>query len=438
MALPAQTSLLRRVIVGVALLGILVVAHLGLQKANGFVRGCTGFEDVAYSVAELGVAPSTEGSGCATVTEGPYASFAGLSNIAWGLLFYGLVVGLRLAYAATGRDRIRLASAGVVGVGLLYTAYLVYLQAFVIGAFCVLCMTSAALVLTLFALHFVEQRRLRRVAPADAPVKRRHAATAGTPSLRPYVPILGVFALLLAADVVMAGRAGEGVTPPAPAPVQNIAAVAQQSRASTPAEDPGGACTYDPQAAEITDLSPFTTGPYKGSADGDVVVVKVFDPNCPHCKALSESLDPVIAEHGDNARFYYVPMPLRQSSLAQVIALKLAEREGRFFELVDEMFARQDASWGMSLPELTAAVEASGMDGGAFQAFLNDESQVQPLLAGIQAQASATQAAFATADGGFSVPKLAVNGRIVQSTLASYSTRCLAEFVETAAAPAAE
>ena len=435
MALPAQTSLLRRVITGVALLGVLVVAHLGLQKANGFVRGCTGFGDVAYSVSALGAAPSAEGSGCATVTEGAYASFAGVSNIAWGLLFYGLVVVLRLAYAATGNDRVRLASAGVVGVGLLYTAYLVYLQAAVIGAFCVLCMTSAALVLTLFVLHFVEQRQLRPAASADAP--RRAAASGG--GLRAYVPILGVFALLLAADVLMAGRVRASVPTPPAQPVQNIAAVAQQSRAAAaePTDD-GGACTYDPTVASIADLSPFTTGPYKGAADAPVTVVKVFDPNCPHCKSLSEALDPVIAEHGDEAKVYYVPFPLRQSSLAQVVALKVAAREGRFFELVDEMFARQDAQWGMSMPEITAAVEAAGMDGAAFQALLNDEAQVQPLLAQVQAESQAVQAAFAEPGGGLSVPKLAVDGRLVQSSYASYSPRCLAEFITEAAAGDAE
>ena len=436
MPLPPQTSVLRRIITGVALLGVLVVAHLGLQKANGFVRGCTGFEDVSYSVAALGVAPSGAGSGCATVTEGPYASFAGVSNIAWGLLFYVVVVGLRLAYAATGRDRLRLASAGVVGVGLLYTAYLVYLQAVVIGAFCVLCMTSAALVLALFVLHFVEQRRLR-AAPAAAESKRR--AWAGpSVGLRPYVPILGVFALLLAADVVLATRAGAEVTPPVAAPAPSIAAVAQQSRAAAPPPDDGGACTYDPAAARIADLSPFTDGPYKGSPDAPVTVVKVFDPNCPHCRTLSAALDPVVAEHGDAARFFYVAYPLRQSSLAQVIALKVAEREGRFFELVDEMFARQDAQWGMSLPEIVASVDAAGMDGAAFQALLNDEAQVQPLLERVQAQAQAVQATFAGPDGGMSVPKLVVDGRLVQSTTASYSPRCLAEFVTEAAGAEAE
>ena len=79
------------------------------------------------------------------------------------------------------------------------------------------------------------------------------------------------------------------------------------------------------------------------------------------------------------------------------------------------------------------------MDGAAFQALLNDAAQVQPLLEQVQAEAQAVQAAFAAPDGGISVPKLAVDGRLVQSSHASYSPRCLGEFVaEAAGEPIAE
>jgi uncharacterized membrane protein/thiol-disulfide isomerase/thioredoxin len=428
MALPAQTSALRRVIVGVALLGVLVVAHLALQKANGFANGCTGFGDVAFTPGAIG---GTE-AGCATVTEGEYATFLGVSNLVWGALFYVLVVGLRLAYAAVGDDRLRLVSAGVVGVGLLYTGYLVYLQAAVIGSYCILCMASAALVLTLLALHVLEHRRLQtgRVA---APRRPAIANRSGLAALRPYVPLLGLFLVLLVADVGLASRAAE----PAGGPVPPLGTQA----AALPST--AGACSFDPGTERIEDLEPFTDGPFKGSADAPVRVVKVFDPNCPHCKDLSEVVEAAAAELGDRARFYYVAYPLRQSSLGQVVALKLAAREGRFFDLVEEMFARQDASWGMTLPELVSTVEAAGMSGAALQATLEDEARLQPLLAEIQSEAQAVQAAFQAPDGGMSVPKLAVEGNVVASTYASYSARCLAQFIaeaqpsgETAEAPA--
>ena len=423
MALPAQTSLLRRLIVVAALLGVVVVTHLALQKANGFANGCTGLGDVDYTA---GAAVTGEAAGCAQVTQGEYADFLGLPNIAWGLMFYVLVAGLRLAYVSRRDDRLRVASAGVVGVGALYTAWLVYLQAAVIGSFCVLCMTSAALVLALFVLHLLEHRRVQAADPAAPPRRRAAPEPRGLGALQPYAAIIGGFVVLLVSTFALAART---------APDDGQAGLAATPAGATPAlptpsiQDVTGACTYDDQYAPITDLSPFTDGPSKGDPDADVTVVKVFDPNCPHCRELSETLDAFIAEGGQTARFYYVPYPLRQQSLGQVVALKLAAREGKFFELMDEMFARQDATWGMTLPELVATASAVGMDGAALQRVLENPAEIQPLLEQIQAQSNAVNASFSTPDGGISVPKLAVGGRVVAPTYASYSPRCLAEFV---------
>ncbi|WP_420454719.1 vitamin K epoxide reductase family protein [Rubrivirga sp.] len=420
MALPAQTSLLRRLLVGVALLGVVVVTHLALQKANGFAAGCTGLGDVDFS---SGAAVTGEGSGCATVTEGEYADFLGIPNITLGLIFYVIVAGLRLAYAGVRDDRLRLASFGVVTAGLLYTAYLVYLQAAVIGSFCALCMTSAAIVLTLFALHVIEHRRLTT---ASDPAPRRAAPEpAGFAALRPYVPVLGGFAVLLAATFGLAART-DGAAQAADAdtllPPRRI-------------EDVTGACTYDADYLPIDDMTPFTQGPSLGDPGAAVTVVEVFDPNCPHCRELSEVLHPFIEENPDAAQYFFMPHPLRQESIGQVVALKVAQREGRFFELMDEMFRRQDATWGMTMPELVETLEAVGMDGAAFEAMLKDDAQLQGFLTQIQADAEAVTEAFTSQSGRMSVPKLAINGRVVESTYASYSERCLAEFVAEAQAP---
>ena len=420
MALPAQTSLLRRIIVGVALLGIVVVTHLALQKANGFAAGCTGLGEVDFSA---GAAVTGEGSGCATVTEGEYADFLGLiSNIALGLLFYVIVAGLRLAYAALRDDRLRLASAGVVSVGILYTAYLVYLQAAVIGAFCVLCMTSAALVTTLFILHVIEHRRLSQ-APAPTPRRRATSEAAGLAALRPYAVVLGGFVVLLASTFGLAARtngdavAGTGDVPPTP----------QRS-----IQDVTGACTYDADYLPIEDMTPFMQGPWRGNPDSPVKVVEVLDPNCPHCRELSDVVGPFIDENPDSAQYFFVPYPLRQESVGQVIALRMAAEQDKFFEVLDEMFRRQDTSWGMTMPELVATLNAVGMDGSAFEATLQDDTQLQGYLSAIQTEAEAVTEAFTSQSGRLSVPKLAINGRIVESTYASYSERCLSEFISEA------
>ncbi|MGB3542637.1 vitamin K epoxide reductase family protein [Rubrivirga sp.] len=428
MALPAQTSTLRRVIVGVALLGVVVVTHLALQKANGFANGCTGLgSEVAFDAT---AATTGTTAGCAAVTESEYADFLGIPNIALGLIFYVVLALLRLGYVMIRDNRLRLASGAMTSVGFAYTGYLVYLQAAVIGAFCPLCMASAAIVTLLFVLHVVEHRRL---GTAVAPDKRRRVTPEpqGVGALRPYSPVLGGFAVLLLLTFGLGSRTEAAqASPGGQANVQGV-------NTPTPRiQDVTGSCDYDPDFELITDLSAFTDGPVLGNADSDVSVVKVFDPNCPHCKDLSETMDGFIAENGESAAYYYVPYPLRQQSLGQVIALKLAEEEGKFFDLMKEMFDRQDQSWGMTMPELVATVTAAGMNGADFEALLNDQEALQPVLDRVQADADAVNAAFATSGGGISVPKLAVNGRVVASTFAAYSGRCLGEFIAQAdAAP---
>ncbi|GAB5537460.1 MAG: thioredoxin domain-containing protein [Rubricoccaceae bacterium] len=428
MALPVQTSLLRRIIVGVALLGVLLVTHLWLQSLNGFANGCSG---LAPQIDSFDITAAPAESGCATVTSGPFATFLGVSNILWGFLFYGLMSVLRLAYTATANDRIRLASFGLAGIGIGYTGYLVYLQAIVIKSFCALCMTSAALVTVLLILHILEHRKVG----AAGPEPRRGGAepVTGMAALRAYVPIFGLFVVLLGADVVLAQRGGDdgASSDENKIPLNQLAAAGAQ--ANLQSADTGGACEYDPNMAPIADFSLFTSGVSEGNADAGVQVVEIFDPNCPHCKSLGESLDEVIAENGESAAFYYVPYPLRQESLGQVVALTVAEEQGLFFEMKHEMFDRQDSSWGMTLPELVSTVDAAGMDGAAFDLMIKDQAALQPYLDIIQTKADAVSEAFASPDGGISVPKLAINGRVVAPTNASYSPRCIAEFIAQAA-----
>jgi uncharacterized membrane protein len=430
-------GLLPRVIFGFALFGVLVVTHLWLQKAAGFAYGCSGVADL--SVTNLAATMQAE-PGCAEVTNSVYATFLGVSNLVWGLLFYGLVALLRLGHAATGDDRLRLASLGLVGVGFLYTLYLVYLQAAVIQAFCVLCMASAVTVTLLLILHVMEHLRLRRAAAAPAagapapgaPAARQAAA------LKPFALVAAVFAVVLVADVVVAQQRE--------APAEAAAVVDHADEPEQPVEpqtppavevsDPAVECQYDPNprfAVPIADFDRFTDGPYRGSADATVRVLEIFDPNCPHCKELGEAIDQAIEENAERARFYFQPFPLRDNSFGQVAALYIAEEQGKFFELMEEFFDRQNPqTWGMTLDQIVEAGAAAGMDATALRTRLADEAGMQPLLARILEDRVAAAEALGDEEG-ISVPKLLINGRLVAATYASYSPTCLTYFIEEAA-----
>ena len=434
MVLPTQTSAYRLLIVGAALLGALVVTHLSIQASHDFARGCSG---LASAPVTFDPAAPAETSGCAEVTSTEYAYVLGVSNIAWGILFYVLVIGLRLAYVATGNDRLRIASFALSTVGLLYAAYLVYLLFGVIGTLCALCLTSHVITLVLFALHVMEHRRLATPA-ADS--RREPAPRTGVAALRPYAPLLGIFLVLVVADVALARRSTAEAPQAASLGLNGAPGVAPINGAAIvgTATDPAAVCTFDPNIAPIADLSPFTSGPFEGSADADAVtVVEIFDPNCPHCRDLAEVLEPLKAELADRARFYTVAYPLREQSVAQVIALNLAQREGKYQPLVDEMFRRQDNTWGMSLPELVTTLNAVGMDGAAFQAQIEDNAKLQPLLTEVQNNATAVGDAFKSRDGGISTPRVAIGNRVILGTPQAYTADCFKELIAQARGAAA-
>lgn len=427
MPVPAPTRTLARIIFGVALLGILVVTHLGLQARTGFANGCTGFGDVTVTAESLTAAPE-EGGGCGDVATGEYSTFLGVSNIIWGLGFYIILALLRLGYAANGDRRLRLASFGWVGFGFLYTLRLVYLQAFVIGSFCILCMTSAALVTVLLLLHILEHRRDMSTERHSAPPPSTSAA------LRPYLAMAGVLAVLLVADVALAGDA-----PDTPEALETAANADPTETQETPAvldsPVPEG-CAYDPVFSPVVDLTAFTNNPSVGS--GAVSVVEVFDPNCPHCQHLHETLRSVKEANMERATFYSVPFPLRPQTNPQAVALAWARDSGHYFDLVEEMFARLDGSWGMSADELRDALNEVDLDGPSLIALLQDPTQSQPLVDILTEDVEAVQGNLRTPDGNISTPKLLINGRVVANTNVTLTEDCLNQMIaEAAGAPAA-
>lgn len=112
--------LLRRLAVLVAAAGVAVAAYLTW----------------AHYAGESLVCPV--GGGCETVQESEYAEIAGVPVPLLGLLAYGTLLGL-IAWDAPAA---RLAAAAIALVGLLFSAYLLVVQAFVIEAFCSWCLVN--------------------------------------------------------------------------------------------------------------------------------------------------------------------------------------------------------------------------------------------------------------------------------------------------------
>ena len=90
-------------------------------------------------------------SGCSAVLSSSYAQIAGIPTAAFGIAAYFAVFSLA-TLAAFGYVWARAGMALVVAPMLLVTLWLLYLQAFVLHAFCQYCLLSAALTLALSAL----------------------------------------------------------------------------------------------------------------------------------------------------------------------------------------------------------------------------------------------------------------------------------------------
>lgn len=109
---------------------------------------------------------------CETVNLSRWSVFLGLPVAAWGVGFYIAVFAVALAGTTE-----RLADAPVVstallaltGWGVLFSAWLTYLELFVINAICVWCVVSAILVTVLFGLSVLDWRAYRGPVGVERP-----------------------------------------------------------------------------------------------------------------------------------------------------------------------------------------------------------------------------------------------------------------------------
>lgn len=100
--------------------------------------------------------PCTLISGCEKVLTSQYAEMFGIPTAAFGAAAYFLAFSLAVL-AAYGNRSMWTAFGALVGIMTAFTIYLIYLQAFVIGAFCQFCLISAASTLTLFIIFIISK-----------------------------------------------------------------------------------------------------------------------------------------------------------------------------------------------------------------------------------------------------------------------------------------
>jgi uncharacterized membrane protein len=146
-ATPVEEGVGNRMFIAVlALIGVLISAYMS-----------------AYKFGLIGEIACGTG-GCGLVQNSPWAVFLGVPVPVIGLLGYGAMLAAALAgiQAFPSHRMVPIVLGGGATMGLLFTAYLTYLEAFVIHAWCRWCIASGALAVLIFIFTVPEFRRLRR------------------------------------------------------------------------------------------------------------------------------------------------------------------------------------------------------------------------------------------------------------------------------------
>ncbi|MBI2036879.1 MAG: vitamin K epoxide reductase family protein [Candidatus Liptonbacteria bacterium] len=97
--------------------------------------------------------------GCETVLSSPYATLiGGTPNALWGVLYYLVLIALGVELYRSKDDVLLLAAKIIAVLGVAAHLYFIYLQAFVIRAWCPYCLLSASLTATIVLLLFLPRR----------------------------------------------------------------------------------------------------------------------------------------------------------------------------------------------------------------------------------------------------------------------------------------
>jgi uncharacterized membrane protein len=122
-----------------------------------------------YKIGKIGSLACGAG-GCETVQLSSWSRFAGLDVSLIGILGYAGLLGLSLAALQPSLAFQRWPAtllAALAGFGVAFTAYLTYLELFVIHTICRWCVASAVIIVGIFVASYMEHRRRSRYDSKD-------------------------------------------------------------------------------------------------------------------------------------------------------------------------------------------------------------------------------------------------------------------------------
>ena len=155
-----------------------------------------------------------------------------------------------------------------------------------------------------------------------------------------------------------------------------------------------------------------------GPAHAPVTVVEYGDFECPNCKLAAPAVKLLLERFTNRVRFAFRHFPLEQPhphALAAAEAAECAGAQGRFWEMHDLLFARQQH---LARRDLDAYAAQLGLDMARFSAEMDDQVYLQRVREQLQGGLDS---------GVRATPTFFVNGRIQD---VSFGLRALFDVVE--------
>jgi protein-disulfide isomerase len=141
----------------------------------------------------------------------------------------------------------------------------------------------------------------------------------------------------------------------------DLAELKKAQPAPAPARRPSG-----PDPEKVYDVK-LGGSPVKGAADAKVTIVEFSDFQCPFCDRVGPTLARLLEEYPDDVRIVYKHLPLsfHKDALPAAKASTAAGRQGKFWEMHDQLFASQR---DLSEERFVEIAKNLGLDVGRFEA----------------------------------------------------------------------
>jgi protein-disulfide isomerase len=171
------------------------------------------------------------------------------------------------------------------------------------------------------------------------------------------------------------------------------------ARPAAPARQTG------PDPARAYNLPPGKS-PIKGPADAPITIVEFSDYQCPYCARSEPLVKQALDAYPTQARLIFKHLPLTSihpQALPAALAAAAAQKQGKFWEMHDKLFANQRALAPEQLKQYAGEI---GLDVAKFEADMQSEEVKQMVQEDMD---------LAQRVGVRGTPTIFVNGKILQT-----------------------